>query len=585
MMKKDSIFARLVASNVIIIVIITLTISFISFYISEKLIINTFTSSNSKMLEQIGSNLIDFHNQVLAISNNVSLNKSIKKFLVNKPNNEFDLFLMLHGMQSYYESLKPSLNYYDLKMITSGINSLSYASNQESALIDFKEIENTYFNHPYLEQRPKIKYSFASSGLTTYSKNSNIIIASKPLQDDITRTMYGVLFITIEECRFSNIYDQSIALGNTISIFSKDGQIISSSDKNMVGKNHTTLYKSAVSILQDGISHQNITLNGTNYIMLAEYVPYLDFYIVNTINRNIALGPIFRIKNFVLILSIFISLLTICSIFFISRKISLPLIEMVKAMSDVKEGNFDQKICIDGSYEVRVLGSTFNSMLDELEKHIKQLLTEQEERRKAELNALQMQINPHFLYNTLSSIKYLSWHGNSTQVSDTINALISLLQNTIGRVDETISIEDEVENLKNYVIIAQTRYGNNIKVSFDVAADCQDHKVPKLILQPFVENAFFHAFKDISHGVIRVYIHKLDNTLFCEIIDSGNGIDPHKLPDIVIKQQQKKHFTGIGIKNVDERIKMLYGNDYGVSIASEKGVGTCVTIALPNLPL
>ena len=141
----------------------------------------------------------------------------------------------------------------------------------------------------------------------------------------------------------------------------------------MIGKTNTSLHENAISIIDEDIAFQNITIDHTEYIMLAKYVPHLDFYIVNTINRKMALAPILRIKNFVFALSIFISLLTIGIIFFISRKISLPLIHIIGAMSDVKEGNFDKKICIDGSYEVRVLGRTFNTMLDDLEKHINRM--------------------------------------------------------------------------------------------------------------------------------------------------------------------------------------------------------------------
>lgn len=147
-------------------------------------------------------------------------------------------------------------------------------------------------------------------------------------------------------------------------------------------------------------------------------------------------------------------------------------------------------MAVTGSYETRQLSTAFNYMLKELNDYVAQLVETQKEQRNAELAALQQQINPHFLYNTLASVNILVQRGSKEQATETIHALISLLQNTISNVKETITVEDELINLKHYVFITQVRNGNRIKVETFVSPDCMNAKVPKLILQPFIENAF-----------------------------------------------------------------------------------------------
>jgi two-component system sensor histidine kinase YesM len=206
----------------------------------------------------------------------------------------------------------------------------------------------------------------------------------------------------------------------------------------------------------------------------------------------------------------------------------------------------------------------------------------QKEKRKAEIHALQMQINPHFIYNTLSSIKWLIWQGKIEKSTETIDAFISLLRNTISNKHEMITILEEVNNLKNYVLINHIRYGDNINVNFFVMPNCEDYIIPKLILQPFIENAFFHGFADKSNGSIHVFINEQNNNLVCEIIDNGVGIKNEDMRKILRDSNHNHdHFTSIGINNVNDRIKLLYGDEYGVTITSEENKGTNVRVVIP----
>ncbi|MCD8500349.1 MAG: histidine kinase [Bacillaceae bacterium] len=190
-------------------------------------------------------------------------------------------------------------------------------------------------------------------------------------------------------------------------------------------------------------------------------------------------------------------------------------------------------------------------------------------------------MNPHFLYNTLTSIKFMVQQGDKEDASNTINALISLLQNTIGNISETVSIEQEIINLKNYVFINLKRYGNRIKVNYLVEPTCFSYQIPKLILQPFIENAFFHAFNHKLEGRINVLVWKEGEILLCEITDDGDGMEVSEENSLPETKRNRKLFSGIGVKNVNDRIKLIYGDLYGVSIKSELNIGTTVTIRIP----
>jgi len=211
---------------------------------------------------------------------------------------------------------------------------------------------------------------------------------------------------------------------------------------------------------------------------------------------------------------------------------------------------------------------------------VKLLISTQEKQRKSELKALQHQINPHFIYNTLTSIKFMMNQGKKEEASQTIESFIVLLQNTISNLDEIITVEQEIENLKNYVQIMQTRYSDRINVHYFVSPTSLELYVPKLILQPFIENAFFHAFTHKKAGHIHILVAEKDNFLICEMIDDGDGME-QSATQTNAPSKKNQLFSGIGVRNVHERIQLLYGLRYGVDISSEPGKGTKVEIRLP----
>lgn len=227
--------------------------------------------------------------------------------------------------------------------------------------------------------------------------------------------------------------------------------------------------------------------------LLVQELPYYHCTAFATIDTTTALGNLYNEPELWLI-ALGILLAALILIFIILKRTTGSLSKLVEKMSNARKTHYGEYIELGGSQEIEELSFTYNEMLDELNGYISELIETQKEKRKAEIAALQMQINPHYVYNTLASIKWLVFQGNAEKSAKTIDAFIALLRSTIGDADEYITIRREIENLKNYVLINNTRYGDRIRVEYQVDSGCENSMIPKMILQPFVENAFFHVF-------------------------------------------------------------------------------------------
>ncbi|MTK13130.1 MAG: sensor histidine kinase, partial [Clostridiaceae bacterium] len=543
--------------------------------------INNFSITNTKILKQIQANSSDLNDKVINVINTVNDSWAFRRYLSEYDCNSIDQFNIIYNFKQDLKIKESSLDSENIDFLLIGTNNSTYIGSSALLTTPVEDIKKNKITLNSLNAPDKLLYQYSNSGFTSLTKNNNCIIATKVLQDRNTRKQFGMIYVIIHESVFNKLYSSFTTEGNDVVMISSTGTILSSNKHDLIGTNNENLLNEAKKIHNDNLKYLNVNLNKKHYTILAEYMPIYDFYLVNIIDTNKALNDMYSIKEVIFICSIIIAI-SVSILFMVTRRTTKPLRILVEEMSKITEGNFNNHINLQGSWEVRKLSNSFNYMLDGLNDYVERLLEAQKKQRKAELWALQMQINPHFIYNTLASIKWLVLKGDKEKSSETINSFISLLQNTISETSETITVAQEIENLKNYVFINETRYGDNIKVNFHVLPNCNDYKIPKLILQPFIENAFFHAFTENTEGRIHVFISEKNNKLFCEIVDNGKGMNETQVSSLYSSPSSKhKHFTGIGIKNVDDRIKLLYGNEYGVTIDSKINIGTTINIYLP----
>lgn len=322
--------------------------------------------------------------------------------------------------------------------------------------------------------------------------------------------------------------------------------------------------------------------NGEPAIVNVKSVGYTGWKLVGICYLNEIEASSKDIYYYVFFVILFGIILVISISFMISSKISQPIKRLEKVMRKVEQGELDIFVEEKGEEEVRQLSKSFNIMIYRIRQLMDQIITEQEEKRKNQLVALESQINPHFLYNTLDSIIWMAESGNLEGVVNMVTALASLFRISISKGKEIISLRDEIEHARNYLIIQQMRYEDKFDFTIDVNEQILKYKTQKLILQPIIENAIYHGLnKMVDRGTIQIVGDLSGDKICLKIIDNGSGMAPEIAAGLLNKDSKGRPDAGIGLKNVNERIKLSFGNEYGLEIVSELDEGTCVMIWLP----
>lgn len=290
-----------------------------------------------------------------------------------------------------------------------------------------------------------------------------------------------------------------------------------------------------------------------------------------------------KIQIFVIFVFAFAVLFMGLASIVLSKRISKPIKKLEKEMKKVEQGEFD--ICIDvkGEDEVNHLSKTFNIMVSKIRSLMEQIIEEQEAIRKSELKALQAQINPHFLYNTLDSIVWMNENHKYESVTIMVAALARLFRISINKGKDIISVQDELEHAKAYLTIQKIRYKERFEYEFEIEDAVLMYKTLKLILQPIIENAIYHGIEPLHEtGFIKIKASLLNDGILMQVIDNGYGIKPDVLKNILQIESKKENALGVGVKNVHERIQLYFGKEYGLKIESELDVGTTVSIWIPR---
>lgn len=273
---------------------------------------------------------------------------------------------------------------------------------------------------------------------------------------------------------------------------------------------------------------------------------------------------------------------TILASLLIARRISKPIDKLQKHMTLVEKGNFYKKFNVDGQKEVVDLGHSFNRMQEEISALMETVLIEQKEKRKTEFIALQTQINPHFLYNTLDSIVYLSENEMNEKVQEMVVALSKFFRISISRGKSIITLKEELEHARNYLLIQQIRYNEKFKFTFDIAEDTLDLKIVKLVLQPIIENAIYHGIStEYDQGLIEIRSYIKGDKLILEVEDDGYGITEEKIQEMYDSMKIEQKQSSVGLRNVYQRLKIYYGDESDFIIDSELDERTIIRLVIP----
>lgn len=558
-MRRNSMVVQIMLIVIVGILLICLAVAAILINMSKRTFVSVYGDSQEKVFYRIEYELNEYHENLQKLFTEVNSSWNLKLYLQEEYETPQDGFQAAYNAEHDMQRAIPS-NMDNISVMTISLNERSYLSQEETITTPVEEILASPEAQYALENPGEVQYVYLENGYTSTTRNSPVIMTVKALGVTGNQNPYGVIFVTMKEEDFRQYYEYFTSEYADFYLVDQNGRVISTSERALLGQRMPE--KEAETLL-------------------VQELPYYHCTAFATIDTTTALGNLYNEPELWLI-ALGILLAALILIFIILKRTTGSLSKLVGKMSNARKTQYGEYIELGGSQEIEELSFTYNEMLDELNGYISELIETQKEKRKAEIAALQMQINPHYVYNTLASIKWLVFQGNAEKSAKTIDAFIALLRSTIGDADEYITIRREIENLKNYVLINNTRYGDRIRVEYQVDSGCENSMIPKMILQPFVENAFFHAFPFDADGSIKISVRKQGERLEIRIADNGVGMSDDRLRDMRGGRKDREHFNGIGVRNVDDRLKLLYGGDYDLKIESEESKGTTVIVLIPN---
>ena len=507
--RKGSLIIKIMAAIIIGVVLISQINILLVNKFSKDFFSEVYGDSQEKNIEKIQEDLEEYFDSIEKTFDNISTSYDINMYYSGKNSSLADKFVAMYNMQKSFQNAIESKLSGTTVLLVSKEGEIS-VNNNDVLTKDWKEIkQNEVFNEARKNNR-KLCYSYVDEGFTYATKSSSIILGVKALRD-MNNKLYGYGVILIPDSELDNFYRYGENQYNSISIIDSNGMIVSSTDKYQIGETDTELQKITNEMLEKEITVEKMEKNAKTNMVLCKKIPYVDYSLCFTVDANEAIESLYNISTLIWYIAI-ITGAVLLVIYILIRRTMSPLRQLGRKMSYVAKGDFNQYAEVTGDGEIQELAKSYNRMLHDINHYVDSIIEIQKQKRQAEIHALQMQINPHYIYNTLTSIKWLIMQGDTVKSTKAIDAFIKLLRSTISKSDEYISVEEEIENLKNYMYINEIRYGEKIKTEFFISINEPDQlMIPKMILQPFIENAFFHGFPEGQNGEIFVCVREKES--------------------------------------------------------------------------
>ena len=442
------------------------------------------------------------------------------------------------------------------------------------------EIENMHFSTPHIQnlfQDDAKRYHFVIS----LSRAVDVIDGDRPEN--------GVLLVDLKYSYLEEMMNRmnDSNRGRYYYVCDGAGNLIYHPYYNKINKGLFRENTDIVCTSEDGVYKKMRSEDGNKQTVIISTIAYTGWKMVGVVRQDARTDSLeqFRIYMVVIVIMLIMMLLLVNRI--VSKKISSPILKLDASVRAYEAGE-KPDIYIGGSYEIRHLGNSIQSSYEEIERLMKEIMEEQNERRKSELAALQSQINPHFLYNTLESITWMIESGKNQDAVFMISELAKLFRISLSRGKTIISIKDELQHCRNYMNIQKYRYKERFKTEYDISEEIYSFCTVKLILQPILENAIYYGVGDMDKDedpriVVRGW--KQEQDIYIAVSDNGIGMRHEDVENILTGNQKAiKHGSGVGLINVHTRIRLMFGKKYGLIVESEPDEGTTVTIHLPAVP-
>ena len=565
---------------VILIIIIVIFIIFTNYFKAAKIVEKKNNEYFTEMISQMNQTISSNSDVVKRIVQNISYNSPIVQQYLNETDQT--------AKYEEYTQLKSYIS--DMISMKDGILDIALIGSDGTKFNVNGDINNL---SPLKDEIPKkqLHYFSGLKILPFNNENKNVFIA-------------GAQIYSIENFNFENtkeigtlmiVLDANALLGSSNKVMRPSGGKIY-----MVDRNGNVFYTNDDSVKPGSAYSDILSLEkDRSYIVQKGAIPDIGGEIIYKLPQSELLSGIGDIRKQSFMIFIISLLLLAVPFFLVINNILQPLKKLMRLMNEIKLGkpkSLQKRINLQGYAEIIVMANEFNEMLDEIDDLTHRLLESNTRlyeaelvKKQSELAYLQSQINPHFLYNTLESINGIAAEEGGDKIFNITKALALVFRYSIKGTD-VVPLREELTIIKSFIYIQKIRFGNRFEVKYHFPEEILECKVPKMILQPIVENAIFHGIEPrIGEGLLQLKGEISGNMILLSIKDNGMGMEAEKLRLIKESLSAQQGFTGknndrtvnIGMANVNNRIKLNYGNEYGIMIKSEPGIGTEVVIMIP----
>ncbi len=377
---------------------------------------------------------------------------------------------------------------------------------------------------------------------------------------------------------FDLIADIDLTGNGKVFLVNGAGEIITSGDNSLMGQQLAPEY---MAYLSEGESFSEaVKAEGETYNIYNSRPTVNGWHIILTLPRADYIRDISNLRNVVIVVTAVILLFALLISRFLSKESTKSITNLSKAMEKFGQGDFEIDLKVESEDEIGRLSQTFNKMVDDMNELVNTVYEQKMLKQKAQIQSLQMQINPHFLYNTLDTVNWMARIKGADDIGDMISALGSLMRYSLAK-ESYVKIREEIRNLEDYLFIQSYRYGDKMNSQIEIDDSLLDVFIPRLLIQPIVENAIVHGIEEkMDTGTVTIRFWQELEDLFIQIEDDGVGMTEENIMRILngdISSKNSNH-TSIGVINVNKRIQMIYGSEYGLTIQSSLGAGTKITI-------
>lgn len=405
--------------------------------------------------------------------------------------------------------------------------------------------------------------------------NKTVIEFSRCIKNFKNMQPLGVIAVEVKEKSIEQLYSELIEDEMEMAfIINSKGINISHPNKDLIGKNCDYSFLTSIEENKD-CGYYPIVIDGKKMLITYATSKVTGWRLIRSIPYSKITVQSRQVGSTMFILAFVFSIFAIIFSIFFSYRISKPINKIVKSMYKIKEGDFSSRVEVKTNDEIGFLADNFNDMSSKIGDLFEKNREEQQMKREAEFKALQAQISPHFLFNVLNSLKFFALSKKENEIVRIADDLIALLKTSFN-LAEFISIEEEINLIKNYVSIQEFRLNIHLNLVYDIDEEILKCKILKFLIQPLVENSILHGIDVFAgDGKIEIIVKNKEENIIIKVIDNGKGIRESEIT--------KQKFSGFALSNIDERIRLYFGEEYGYTIESEEGKGVLITMIIPKI--